>query len=164
PGNHAAAPRKPPPSQQRKTSTATPGNTGNPTPITTTTTNEFNEGVQRIYTDMQQMFLNEPVYSEPGKTKVQLTLENSITSRVLHNQDSLEQRLSKEILSTLSGYEIAAVQMAYTKKRVTVRELCDYLGRTPKTLRPALRELVDKGIFRWHGSGPWDPSQYYALD
>ncbi|MCH3975169.1 MAG: hypothetical protein LKE49_08970 [Bifidobacterium tibiigranuli] len=125
---------------------------------------ELNEGVQRIYTDMQQMFLNEPVYSEPGKTKVQLTLENSITSRVLHNQDSLEQRLSKEILSTLSGYEIAAVQMAYTKKRVTVRELCDYLGRTPKTLRPALRELVDKGIFRWHGSGPWDPSQYYALD
>ncbi|MCH4204425.1 MAG: hypothetical protein LKF49_09525, partial [Bifidobacterium tibiigranuli] len=42
-GNHAAAPRKPPPSQQRKTSTATPGNTGNPTPITTTTTNEFNK-------------------------------------------------------------------------------------------------------------------------
>jgi hypothetical protein len=62
--------------------------------------------VQRIYTDMQQMFLKEPVYSEPGKTKVQLTLENSITSRVLHNQDSLEQRLSKEILSTLSGMRL----------------------------------------------------------
>jgi hypothetical protein len=98
------------------------------------------------------MFLKEPVYSEPGKTKVQLTLENSITSRVLHNQDSLEQRLSKEILSTLSGYEIAAVQMAYTKKRITVRELCDYLGRTPKTLRPVLRgKAYFVGMVRGHG-------------
>ncbi|MCH4204490.1 MAG: BrnA antitoxin family protein, partial [Bifidobacterium tibiigranuli] len=49
PGNHAAAPRKPPPSQQRKTSTATPGNTGNPTPITTTTTNEFNRFERNHY-------------------------------------------------------------------------------------------------------------------
>jgi ATP-dependent DNA helicase RecG len=54
--------------------------------------------------------------------------------------------------------------MAYTKKRVTVKELCDYLGRAPKTLQPVLRRLVDKGMLRWHGSGPWDPSQYYALD
>lgn len=53
----------------------------------------------------------------------------------------------------MSGYEIAAVQMAYTKKRVTVRELCDYLGRTPKTLRPVLRGLVDKGMLRWQVLG-----------
>lgn len=125
---------------------------------------ELNEGVQRIYTDMQRMFLNEPIYSEPDGAKVQLTLENSITSRVLRNQDSLESRISKEILSSLTDYEIAAVQLAYAHGRVTVRELCARLDRTPKTLRPVLRGLVEKGILYWHGSSSRDPSQYYSLD
>lgn len=67
-------------------------------------------------------------------------------------------------MPTLSDYGIAAVQLAYSRKRVTVRELCDHLGRTPKTVRPVLRELVGKGILRWHWSNSHDPSQYYALE
>lgn len=37
---------------------------------------ELNEGVKRIYTEMQDSLLNDPVYTEPGGTRVQLTLEN----------------------------------------------------------------------------------------
>ena len=67
-------------------------------------------------------------------------------------------------MPTLSDYGIAAVQLAYSRKRVTVRELCDHLGRTPKTVRPVLRELVGRGILRWHGSNSRDPFQYYARE
>lgn len=37
---------------------------------------ELNEGVPRIYSEMQSMLLKDPTYSEPGGAKVQLTLEN----------------------------------------------------------------------------------------
>lgn len=124
---------------------------------------ELNEGVQRIYNEMQEMFLKEPIYSEPGGSKVQLVLENSITSRMLRTEDSMEQRISKQVLESLSGYEISAVRLACLQKKVTVKELASYTHRAPKTIRPVLRSLVDKGIFDWHGSSMRDPSQYYTL-
>lgn len=124
---------------------------------------ELNEGVQRIYTDMQEMFLKEPIYSEPDGSKVQLVLENSITSRMLRTEDSLEEHISGEALDSLSGYELSAVQLACLRKKVTVKELASYTGRASKTIRPVLKSLVEKGIFDWHGSGPRDPSQYYTL-
>ena len=37
---------------------------------------EMNEGVKRIYSEMESAFLHEPKYSEPGN-KVVLTLENN---------------------------------------------------------------------------------------
>jgi len=44
---------------------------------------ELNEGVQRIYDEMASFFLNDPIFEEPNDASVQLTLENSATSRVL---------------------------------------------------------------------------------
>lgn len=124
---------------------------------------ELNEGVQRIYNEMQEMFLKEPIYSEPGGSKVQPVLENSITSRMLRTEDSMEQRVSKQVLDSLSGYEISAVRLACLQKKVTVKELASYAHRAPKTIRPVLKSLVEKGIFDWHGSSARDPSQYYTL-
>ncbi|MBB2955728.1 hypothetical protein FHX77_001157 [Bifidobacterium commune] len=80
-----------------------------------------NAGVQRIYTEMQSAFLKDPVYSEPEHVKVQLTLENSITSRLLRNNDSLERRIDPKVFRNLSAYEIAAVQLAYAEGQVTVK-------------------------------------------
>lgn len=125
---------------------------------------ELNEGVQRIYTDMQGMYLKDPVYSEPQHAKVQLTLENSITSRVLRNRDSLEQRVSKEVMGSLNDYELSALQMAYTKKHITVREVAAQIGRSVPTARRVLLSLRDKGILQWHGMSSHDRSQYYSLD
>lgn len=42
---------------------------------------ELNEGVKRIYDEMQMFFLKEPTYTEPNGNSVLLVLENSITSR-----------------------------------------------------------------------------------
>lgn len=125
---------------------------------------ELNEGVQRIYTEMQSAFLKDPVYSEPEHVKVQLTLENSITSRLLRNNDSLERRIDPTVFRNLSAYEIAAVQLAYAEGQVTVKKLAARIDRTPRTVRTVLKGLKDKQILKWHGSSPNDPSQYYSLE
>ena len=124
---------------------------------------ELNEGVQRIYDEMVGFFLNEPTFEEPNDASVQLTLENSITSRVLRRQDAIASGIGQDAYEALNEYELAAVQYVYAKGRITVGELSEHLNRSVKISRPTLRGLVNRGILEWHGSNPKDPSQYYAL-
>ena len=49
---------------------------------------EMNEGVKRIYSEMESYFLHEPKYTEPGN-KVVLTLKNNILSRHLRVNDKM---------------------------------------------------------------------------
>lgn len=125
---------------------------------------EMNEGVQRIYNEMQAAFLHDPVYSEPDGQYVKLTLENSSTSRVLRSQDTLEKSIGKDVLDSLNEYEIAAIQLAYTAKKVTRKNLSERIGRSVKFASATLHGLVDKGILEWHGSAPSDAHQYYSLN
>ncbi len=124
---------------------------------------EMNEGVQRIYDEMAAAFLHKPIYSEPEGQYVKLTLENSSTSRVLRTADRIEDTLGEETLKTLNEYEIHAVQLAYTKSKVTRRDLANRIDRSPKTCSEILHGLVDKGVLEWHGSSPRDPRQFYTL-
>jgi ATP-dependent DNA helicase RecG len=124
---------------------------------------ELNEGVQRIYDEMASFFLNEPVFSEPNDSSVLLTLENSITSRVLRQGDTVSGIVGEDTYRDLSEPELSAVQIVYMRGRVTVKQLADHLGRSAKFARSTLRGLVDKGVLSWHGSGPNDPSQHYSF-
>ena len=124
---------------------------------------ELNEGVQRIYDEMASFFLNEPIFEEPNDASVQLTLENSITSRVLRREDALMDGIGQTAFEALNEYELAAMQYVYARGRVTVSELAGHLRRSVKVSRQTLRALVDKGLLAWHGSNPLDPSQYYDL-
>ena len=124
---------------------------------------ELNEGVKRIYTEMQELLLNDPVFSEPDGTKVQLTLENNIVARSLRQRDALEDRISREVLDGLGEYELAAVQAAYARGRVTTRGLAKLIGRSTKSSSAILRGLDAKGVLAWHGTSRTDPAQYYSL-
>lgn len=125
---------------------------------------EMNEGAQRIYNEKQAAFLHDPIYSEPNGQYVKLTLENSSTSQVLRSQDTLENRVGKDVLGSLNEYEIAAVQLAYAEKKVTRKEFAAQLDRNTKFISAMLHGLVDKGILEWHGSSAKDPKQYYSLN
>ncbi len=124
---------------------------------------ELNEGVQRIYDEMAAFFLNEPIFEEPNDASVLLTLENSITSRVLRRTDTLANSIGEDAFESLNEYELATMQYVYAKGRVSVGELKRYLNRSEKIARPTLKRLVEKGLLDWHGTGPSDPSQYYDL-
>lgn len=125
---------------------------------------ELNEGVKRIYTEMQDSLLNDPVYTEPGGTKVQLTLENNIVARTVRRSKALEDKLSAERLAALDEYELAAVRLAFTNGKVTARELADHIGRTRRTAGNVLKGISGPvGPLEWHGSAVNDPGQYYSL-
>lgn len=125
---------------------------------------ELNEGVKRIYTEMQDSLLNDPVYTEPGGTKVQLTLENNIVARTVRRSEALEDRVSPEAIALLGEYELAAVRLAFTNGRVTARELAEHIGRDRRTASRLLGKLVGEGgVLEWHGSSPNDPRQFYTI-
>lgn len=124
---------------------------------------ELNEGVKRIYTEMQKLLLNDPVFSEPDGTKVQLILENNILTRTLRQRDALEDRISREVLDSLGEYELIAVQAAYARGHVTTKELAELIGRSAKSSSAILKGLDAKGVLAWHGTSRTDPVQYYSL-
>lgn len=125
---------------------------------------ELNEGVQRIYTEMQNSLLGDPVYSEPGKTKVQLTLENNIVARTVRRSEALEDKMSSEAIASLNEYELAAIRLAFANGKVTARELAAHIGRDRRTANRVLSKLIeDGGLLEWHGSSPTDPRQFYKI-
>lgn len=124
---------------------------------------ELNEGVQRIYDEMASFFLNDPVFEEPNNSSVQLTLENSATSRMLRRFDSAAESIGRDTMEGLSGYQIAAVQLAMGRGRVTTKELSEHISKGSSLCARTLKGLVEIGVLEWHGSGTHDPSQYYTL-
>ncbi len=124
---------------------------------------ELNEGVQRIYDEMASFFLNDPIFEEPNNASVQLTLENSATSRVLRQFDSLEASLGQDVMEGLNDYQIAAVQIAMGRGRVTTKTLSERIGKGSSLCARTLKELAALDILDWHGSSTHDPSQYYTL-
>ncbi len=125
---------------------------------------ELNEGVQRIYSEMQGMLLNAPTYSEPDNAKVKLTLENNIVARTVGRCEALEDRISQESMAALGEYELAAVRLAFANGKVTAAELAEHIGRGQRTASRILKGLSgDGGMFEWHGSSATDPNQFYTL-
>lgn len=124
---------------------------------------ELNEGVKRIYTEMQSMLLNDPTFSEPGGTKVQLTLENNVLTRTLRQRDALEGKISQDVLDGLGEYELVAVQAAYARGRITPRELSEHIGRSQRSASRVLKGLTEQGVMKWHGTSSNDPMQFYTI-
>ncbi|MDI9589475.1 MAG: hypothetical protein QM302_00255 [Acidobacteriota bacterium] len=112
---------------------------------------------------MANHFLNDPIYEEPNNASVQLTLENSATSRMLRQFDTLEETIGQDVMEGLNPYQISTVQLAMGKGRVTTKELGERIGKGGSLCARTLKELSGMGILEWHGSSTHDPSQYYTL-
>ena len=124
---------------------------------------ELNEGVKRIYDEMQMFYLNSPQYTEPNNNSVLLVLENSITSRQLRTDDKISNIFNDEVLSSLNEYELKIVQYLITNKTITLKKTREILGRGESTSRQQLKGLEGKALIEWHGSHKSDPTQYYTL-
>ena len=105
--------------------------------------------------------MNEPIFEEPNDASVQLTLENSITSRVLRREDALTDSIGQEAFEALSEYELAAMQYVFARGRVTVSELAGHLGRSVKVSRQTLRRLRTRACSR--GTAPTPATRHSTM-
>ena len=125
---------------------------------------ELNEGVKRIYDEMDGFYLNNPTYSEPNRNSVLLVLENSITSRTLRVEDRIQKNFDESVFNSLNEYEIKIIQFLMTNEKITSKIASSLTGKSSKTCITILKLLVDKDILKWHGNSNRDPTQYYSLN
>lgn len=123
---------------------------------------ELNEGVNRIYDEMESFFLQAPRYSEPNDQAVLLVLENSITSRHMRVSDQLSSQFASA-WDTLSRDERFVLQYLYCNDKLKVKELAAMLGKSIVSARNLLKNLKDRGLIVWRGSSTRDPHQYYTI-
>ena len=122
---------------------------------------ELNEGVKRIYKEMSQFFLDAPVYDDPNHT-VLLVLKNNIVTRRRRKAERINALISGE-WSSLSQDEKKAIEIAFAKGRVTIRELIDVTDRSAPFLRKVLAGLAERNLLQKNASSNTDPQQYYSL-
>lgn len=124
---------------------------------------ESNEGVGRIFQEMHDYFLEDPVYEEPNGSAVQLTLKNNILARKERETGRVSEMITPELFAELNDQEEAIVRYLYNSGRLTARKTAKIIDRSLTTARIRLNELLKKGIITDHGSGPNDPKRYYTL-
>ncbi|KFI56236.1 ATP-binding protein [Bifidobacterium callitrichos] len=128
---------------------------------------ELNEGVHRMYEEMEELGLPDPEYSEPNDFSVRLVLRNNIRRRVPYlngRQDGPVTVVNRTEIPAegLTPTERTALTLAIDNGKVTTGALAEAVGVSARTASKTLKELVGRGILQWHGSGTRDPKQYYT--
>lgn len=122
---------------------------------------ELNEGVKRIYADMEKFFLDDPEYSEPGAS-VRLVLRNNIVMRNLRKKDWTMESIGDEAWETLEDVEHQILVFMSEKKSVTRQELQNHLKRSGAFVTKRLSKLMDMGIVKSNGHTN-DPKRTYSI-
>jgi ATP-dependent DNA helicase RecG len=125
---------------------------------------ELNEGVKRIYEEMENYFLKAPEYSEPNGNSVLLKLENNYVMRQIRNSEYMERLFSDGIWDSLSDDEKTIIYIAYREGNITTKRVAEVLGRSIGYCRKQLNNLRNLDILLWVGTSSNDPTQYYKLN
>lgn len=125
---------------------------------------ELNEGVNRIYDEMNQFFLNEPLYSEPNNNSVLLVLKNSILSRHARDTTHLSEIYTEKTWESLSFEEQRILRKIYATSSITTKEASILLERSTVTARKILKSMESKKLIAWHGLHKNDPAQCYKIN
>ncbi|NLE13136.1 MAG: ATP-dependent DNA helicase RecG [Clostridiales bacterium] len=125
---------------------------------------EMNEGVKRIYSEMEKLFLNKPKYSEPNYN-VLLVLENNILNRSMRIEDKIKDLISQKEFDKLNTDEKMILHYMYnTGKEMTTKLATDLINKGGTFCRKLLKNLEAKGLLEWHGTSVNDRTQYYTLN
>lgn len=124
---------------------------------------EMNEGVNRIYDEMESFFLKNPVYSEPEGNSVRLVLENNILTRTLRTSERLDDYIKNTYKENLSEVELAVIVYLYNEHKINVTQAAGVLNKSKSYSRGILKKMFNKNLIEWHGSSFSDPTQYYSL-
>ena len=125
---------------------------------------ELNEGVKRIYKEMENIHLNEPKYSVINNHLVLLVLENNIEVRSkIQSNSMLKKDKIRECWNTLNYQEQKVIQMIYDKGSVTSLDVSILIERGKTTAIKLLNKLQEKDLIVWTGTSKSDRLGNYIL-
>lgn len=122
---------------------------------------ELNEGVKRIFTDMEAFYLDPPEYSEPDQT-VRLVLKNNIAARNLRQKDRAKETIGRDEWGSLDDLEKEILTYMSGKVNVTRSELGEITKKSNGTVSKRLKHLLDMEIISINGN-KYDSTHTYSL-
>lgn len=123
---------------------------------------ELNEGVKRIYTDMESFFLDPPTFSEPNGNTVLLVLRNNIAARSMRRIES-QKILFDGQWESLSSLDQDIIFYIANITKCTPKTLMELTQKTRPTIINHVKQLITKGMIAECSSSPSDPTKYYVL-
>ncbi len=120
---------------------------------------ELNEGVKRIYSDMEEFFLDAPTYSEQEQS-LKLVLKNNIVIRKMRQDIHTIQSVDKEIWAQLDETERAIFSYLLNRGKANRATLSRYVGKSGTTVNKRLKHLMDIGLVKPNGK-TFDPTRTY---
>ena len=125
---------------------------------------ELNEGVKRIYSEMQRFYLKDPIYSEPNQHSVLLVLDNNIIMRSKRKTETmLKNSEIEQKWEQLNYQERQVLQAIYDKGETTSLEVAEIIDRGKTTAVKLLNRLVDYDLIVWTGTTKYDKFGRYII-
>ncbi len=125
---------------------------------------EINEGVKRIYSEMESFFLDEPEFTTPNDNSVKLVLKNNIVMRSKRKAETLLKNDSIDgEWNNLNKMEQMIVQYIHEKVNASTNEIATYIKRDVRTARRLLKKLCELQIIDWVGTSSRDPQKKYII-
>ena len=125
---------------------------------------ELNEGVSRIYREMSDLFLEEPIYIEDKGSSLKLVLKNNIVMRSKRkNELLLKDNNINQKWKNLNIIEQKTIQFIFDKGDVTTHQIAEYIERDRKTAQRILKKLENEGLIEWVGTSNKDPKKIYRI-
>lgn len=125
---------------------------------------ELNEGVKRIYKEMKEFYLKEPIYSEPDNHSLLLVLDNNIEVRSKRKKETmLKNNKISDKWKNLSFFEQKLLQTIYDKGGITSNEAMQIIGRGKTTSVKILNKLINEELIVWNGTSKSDKYGKYIM-
>ncbi len=125
---------------------------------------ELNEGVKRIYREMKNFYLKEPIYSEPDQHSVLLVLDNNIVMRGRRKKESmLKNTKIKEKWNNLNSQQQKVLQAIYDKGEITSEEVAEIINRKKTSAINLLNKLIVEDLIVWTGTSKNDKYGKYII-
>ena len=120
---------------------------------------ELNEGVKRIFSDMEKFFLDDPTYYDSRNT-VTLTLYNNILMRTLRQERYAASSVGVDNWLQLDDTEQQILTFLANHGPSGRAQLCAYTGKSSGTVINRLNSLIAIGLVKANGS-KFDPNRTY---
>lgn len=125
---------------------------------------ELNEGVSRIYREMSEFFLEDPIYTEEKGLSLRLTLKNNVIMRSKRNNENLlkDGKINQK-WDELNVMEQKIMQMLFDKGESKTSKIAEFIDRDRKTAQRLLKKLCDDNLIEWIGTSNKDPRKVYRI-